>query len=179
MRLCTPARFRIAARWPRKDPSLCHWVSSASADSVWARRIQLVPGSSVLEKSSEPAIGIWSSKLWPRFPKEQEGGLCFMSTNKGTNHWKDRPSPLWVSQANSWWLVYVVDILPVESVCIPVLKRKIAVFTYTAKSYIVCTETATTWHAVLAQRWLCHHQNVPYCSWLFLYAVTPRPLSLH
>ena len=63
MRLCIPTRFRSAARWPLKDPSLCHWASSASADSVWARRIQIVPGSSALEKSSESAVGTWSSKL--------------------------------------------------------------------------------------------------------------------
>lgn len=135
MRLCVPTRFRSTVRWPLKDPSLGRWASSASADSVWARRIQLVPGSSALEKSSEPAIGIWSSKLWSCFPKRQEGGLCFMSTNQNI-HWKDHPCPLWVSWADSWWFVYLVDILPMEPVCIPVLKCKIAVFTYTAKSYI-------------------------------------------
>lgn len=135
MRFCIPTRFRSAARWPLKDPSLCHWVSSASADSVWARRIQCVPGSSALEKSSEPAIGIWSSKLWSFFPKEQEGDLCFMSTYQSI-HRKDQPCSLWVSYADSWWFVYLVDILPMESVCIPILKCKIAVFSYTAKSHI-------------------------------------------
>lgn len=87
MRLCIPTRFRSAARWPLKDPSLCHWRP---------QHLQTVCG---LEGYSlYPVVQLWKrvrSQLWEHgvLSWKQEGGLCFMSTNQRI-HWKDRPCPL-------------------------------------------------------------------------------------
>lgn len=132
MRFCIPTRFRSAAWWPLKDPSLCHWCP---------QRPQTVCG---LEGYSVyPVV-----QLWKRVRNQLlEYGVisCDPASLRSRKEicvsWvlirvSTRRISLWVSYADSWWFVYVVDILPMESVCIPILKCKIAVFTYTAESHI-------------------------------------------